>query len=350
MRYIFTHKYLFTIICILTSIPAISAYLCAAENQNVLEHETGVYYTVKKGDTLWGISKKYFDSPWAWPELWKENKYIKNPHFIEPGDKLRLFYSKDSDLIIDNILKSDETKTTLQTEKSCDIDALYFNYPAIDSVGFIKKEPVLPNGSIFKVKDDKVAISEGDLVYIKYENNSKFEPGSKYTIYRMLKSLTDSKTGALIGKQYYLTGIVEVKTVEPLYAIARVLKSFREIDLNDLLMPYEPISRKIPIIKSEKGIEGSVIIPEEERSIIGDNTIVFIDKGKNDGVKPGQFYTIYYREKKNITPDNLSATLLAPVDFGKLLVLFSEQSTASALITRSDKEIPIGSLVGSPVE
>ena len=55
----------------------------------------------KKGDTLWDISKRFFDSPWVWPELWKENQYIKNPHIIEPGDELRLFYNKESDLIIE---------------------------------------------------------------------------------------------------------------------------------------------------------------------------------------------------------------------------------------------------------
>ena len=61
------------------------------------------------------------------------------------------------------------------------------------------------------------------MVYIRHENNSKFTPGSKYTVYRTFEPLTDNKTGALIGKQHYITGIVEIKTVEPLYAIAEVI-------------------------------------------------------------------------------------------------------------------------------
>ncbi|MFH2044220.1 MAG: LysM domain-containing protein [Pseudomonadota bacterium] len=347
MRNILKHKIIITVTCILTSMIVIPASLYAIENQETLEHEIGVYYTIQKGDTLWDISKKYFDSPWVWPELWKENKYIKNPHFIEPGDMLRLFYNRESDLILNEDQSPEDSNS--QSENTCEKDILYFNYPAIDSIGFIKKEPVSPNGSIFKVKDDKVVISEGDLVYVKNENNSDFVPGSKYTVYRTFEPLADSTPGSA-GKQHYLTGIVEIKTVEPLYVIAEVLKSFREIAINDLLMPYEPRSPKIPIIESNKEIECSILVPEETKELIGDNTIVFIDKGEKDGIKPGQFYHIYYREKENISPDSLVSTYLAPVDFGKLFVLISEQTTASAVITRSDREIFTGAAVRYPVE
>jgi hypothetical protein len=45
-------------------------------------------YIVKKGDTLWDLSESFFKDPFAWPELWKKNPHIEDPHWIYPGDSL----------------------------------------------------------------------------------------------------------------------------------------------------------------------------------------------------------------------------------------------------------------------
>lgn len=44
-------------------------------------------YTVKKGDTLWDISKKYLGDPTRWPEIYSLNKKVigSNPNLIYPG-------------------------------------------------------------------------------------------------------------------------------------------------------------------------------------------------------------------------------------------------------------------------
>jgi hypothetical protein len=49
-------------------------------------------YVVKRGDTLWDISKVYLRDPWYWPEIWYVNPQVANPHLIYPGDVLRLVY------------------------------------------------------------------------------------------------------------------------------------------------------------------------------------------------------------------------------------------------------------------
>src|SRR6478609_8403779 len=47
-------------------------------------------HLVQRGDTLWDLCNRYYQNPWAWPKVWSYNPQIANPHWIYPGDQLRL--------------------------------------------------------------------------------------------------------------------------------------------------------------------------------------------------------------------------------------------------------------------
>jgi nucleoid-associated protein YgaU len=48
-------------------------------------------YVVKRGDTLWAISRRYLGSGKRYPALVRANRgRISNPDLIFPGQKLRL--------------------------------------------------------------------------------------------------------------------------------------------------------------------------------------------------------------------------------------------------------------------
>ena len=328
-------------LCVIAVIIAFPFTLCAEQNENFVEHEAGVYYTIQKRDTLWDLSHRFRDTPWQWPDIWSENSQIANPHRIYPGDRIRLFQRKDIGKLID-------TSIGKYKEVAIEKEPLYYFYSSIDKIGFIRKEPVNPMGTIFQVKDDKEMISDGDLVYIRTDENASFIQGSKFTVYKTLKPLRDGETNSYIGIQYYLTGFVEIIKKEPQFVIARVVKSFRTIKVNDLLMPYVKRLPKVILTESRKELKGKIIVSEERASIIGDNTVAFINKGSKNGVKSGQSYTIFYQEKKRLDPAIKADVLLPPVDFGTLLVLHAEETTATVLITSAEKSIYPGADIYFP--
>jgi len=318
----------------------------ARENKKTVEQETGFYYTVQKGDTLWDISGRFFDSSWLWPDLWGENSQIFNPHWIYPGERIRIFHQKGAQSLIGKTVSRSRV-----LEKELQKEPKYYYYSPIDKIGFIRKDPVAPSGVIFKVKDDKGLIGEGDLVFIRSKGDiTLFTAGSKYSVYRTLAPIIDQKTEALIGTQHYLTGIVEIRKIEPRFAVARVIQSYRTMEVGNLLMPYKMRSPKIELTQSKKGLNGQLIISEEHENIIGDNDIAFIDKGSKDDVKLGQQYSIYYQEKGRLDTDTKEDVLLTQVVYGTLLVLHTEPTTSTVLITRSDRSIKPGAKICSPIE
>jgi len=308
----------------------------AGEQEKPLEYKykTGIYYTVQKGDTLWDLSNKFLDSPWVWPDLWKENNHIHNPHRIYPGQRISFYVQEDPVYV---------KKTNHVGKKPLEKKEPYYLYSKIDSIGFIKKKPVMPHGSIFNVKEGKEMISHGDLVYIK--QMVPMEIGSKYTVYRTIKIKKETRSSEKF--QHYLTGVVEITQKQPDVVLAKVVKSFRAIETEDLLIPYKERSPQIILKETRKRIDGKIILSEENESIMGEGSIAFIDKGDKDCVRPGQKFSIYYQEKKKLDKKTNKADILPPVDLGTLLVLHTENSTATVLVTQSEKDIYPGAKICS---
>ena len=329
------------ILCLSIGLGSMSQGICNAEEpgEKRLELESGFYYTIQKGDTLWDISEYFFDSAWVWPDVWQKNDQIANPHWIYPGERIRLFGRQELETFVEPEAESEMAGQLIESR--------YYYYPAINTVGFIREKPVSHAGYIFKVKEDKDMISVGDSVYIRPSGNVTLKPGDRFTVLRTLSPDEDNETNTFIGIQHYLLGMVEITDVEPEFATASVMQSFRHIELNDLLIPHEPQSPKIMLTESKKGLNGRIIIAEEHQGMFAD-TVVFIDKGRKDGIKVGQSYSIYYQEKEYLDPKGKESIMLSPVDIGKILVLRTEKATATAIVTYADKAIHPGATIRTP--
>ena len=356
---------------------AVPLSLPAAEDEKTVEYQTGFYYTVQKGDTLWDLSQKFSDTPWQWPELWKENDQIANPHRIYPGQRIRLYRRRDTSASgkgagagagrgtgagWDTDANRDtgaargtdaargaaghrRKSETLGLNPSAMID---FHYASVERVGFIRKEPAASHGTIFKVEGHKNMIATDDLVYIRPEDNFTLMQGNTYTIYRTLPPIIDRTTKKYIGIQHYFTGVVEITLTRPEFVLGRIVAAYRPIRVGDLLMPFQKRQPRVEIQDSPPGLQGQIIDSEEHQVMFGESAIAFINKGKQDGVKPGQLYWIFQQEQYRINPKNKNDVTLTPVLFGELLVLHTEETTATVMITNSRKAIHAASKIISP--
>jgi hypothetical protein len=306
-------------------------------HSNDMNYEAGFYYTVKKGDTLWDISQRFDDTPWVWPELWKENDQLPNPHWIYPGERIRLFRRSDKHRVQNQSKVAPQVAATPYSEPAPQVN---FYYGRMDRVGFIRKPAIQPSGTIFNVLDDKKLVSAGDIVYIQHPTAGQFAPGERFTVYRTLKPTDDRHSETTIGSQHLLLGVVEVSKNESKYAIAKVIDAFRAIEPGDLLMAYQTRPPEVIVTDSSPGLEGTIICTEDHNNLIGSNVTGFIDKGEDDNVRVGQQYTLYYQETK--TGADGQQLTLAPVDVGSFLVLHTEKTTSTVFVTEARGEISPG--------
>ncbi len=329
------------------------------DDPNIVEENGAYYYTIQKGDTLWDLSQRFYNTQWYWPELWKQNNDVPilNPHLIYPGQRIRVYPRKPEEPPMPAEAPMAPAAAPAEEfdmgpePREIELDKgrpeCCF-YSLINRVGFIRKEPVFPSGVLFKVQGNRTMISKGDTVYIRRMTDEPLPLGGYFTIYRTFKPLKDEKTGREIGSQHYLTGVAEIVKNEPRFTIARIVQSFRTIYVNDLLMPYGSRSPNIEPVESKKGLHGEIIKAEEDMTFFGEQHIVFIDKGEKDGVKPGQTYKIYEQEKAELNVESGEEALLTPVDIGELFVLLAEPTTATAIITKSARQIEPGVSFRSP--
>jgi len=322
----------------LWALPALSQ----GPGESTVPYEAGLYYTIKKGDTLWDISKRFNDSPTLWPELWKENKQIANPHWIFPGERIRLFHHQG----VKEVVQA-PAAAAVQPPAPAPPPPKYYTFRGVDGIGFIRSQPAPALGKLIKTHEDNYLIGEKDKVTIQPEPGAELVVGQQYLVYMLSKPIRDSESKRIIGVQHYPTGLVRIDKIEPKVALGEIVKAFRPIGVGNLIMPYTKRSAKIELKAAPAGIRAKIISSEENDTMMGDTFIAYIDRGSRDGLAPGQQLGVYEQHRQRLEGKERQTVMLPPVDQGKVLVLHTEETTATVLITDSLKELMPGALVGT---
>lgn len=140
----------------------------------------------------------------------------------------------------------------------------------------------------------------------------------------------------MFGRQFSYRGRVRILSVEEETAIGEVVQSCLGMRVGNVLKPFVPepvpLARRTPMRPANdpatnEAIEDTPVILASPARLVtmGQDHVVYLDKGEDDDVLPGDIFTIY---RPNQSPK-------PPVVIGELAVLSVQSHSAVARILES---------------
>ncbi len=251
---------------------------------------TPVFHTVRKGDTLWGLCDTYFRNPWRWPRVWALNPSITNPHWIYPGDRIRLRKGEAS--------RSPAPTVTAYSPKQTLPGTIY-----LKQRGFIAEEELKHAAKIVGSREEKIMLATYDSVYIKYPHDKPLKVGQRYDIYRKLKEVIHPVTKRRVGHMVEILGQVEINQLSKAnVARGTIRNAVNPIERGDLVgLLKRKFDAVRPIKNTRTKVKGTVIAVLDNTNLIGTKQLIFIDRGKKYRVKVG--YTFYVTRRGDAYQD-----------------------------------------------
>lgn len=261
-------------------------------------------HVVVKGDTLWGISGKFLKDPWQWPKVWRMNRAeIKNPHLIYPGDVVLLDTSSGSPQL--KLMRETVTLEPGIREEPLAAEAIQTISPSVITP-FLSQPLLIENGQldssprIISGPDNRVILSPGTRVYI---NNIKDGSGTHWNIYRPGEQLIDPDTKEVIGTEAIYLGDVDIARYgSP--ATGDIVRAKEEIFAKDrLVVSADEFKSSFVPHAPDKEINGRIMRIYGGVAEGGPNTVVSINRGKNDGLEEGHVLAIKRYGKVILDPE-----------------------------------------------
>ena len=307
-------------------------------------------HTVRKGDTLWGICDYYFRNPYQWPRIWSYNPQIQNPHWIYPGDLIKLRSGAQTPVM--DVQQPQGQQSMVDRRRQVVPDTIFLR-----DVGFIDDTDKDNWGEVAGAAVDKMFLTDTDEIYVRLGPDRDAKVGQELTIFRPLRAV---KGGRLVQIQ----GTVRVDAWDPKTRIARG-KIVETLDVIERGARIGPIGRKftvVPPARNDAEIKANIIASIYPHNFYGQNQVVFIDKGSDDGVRAGnRFFVIRKGDdwRKTLQSDAAGQRIALESDdpadtekyprytgtnfpeevIGEIRVLVTKPHNSVCLVTRSTHEI-----------
>jgi len=309
-------------------------------------------YIVKDEDTLWDISQRFYNDPFLWPRLWHQNQYITNPHYIYPGDRIRLYPYKV--LIEEEVTpRVEEVKPLLPPKEEVppplspppEVIRLVL-YPEIRSAGFITDE-MEGIGRVVAAKVDKLQWVDEDEVYINFQKGLAVQKGDEFTIFRVGEPIQHPVIKKkVVGRKVQILGrAVIIKAEEGRAQTALITRSYEAILKGDEVVPLFPPQEELAVSRLESPVYGWIVASKQPKLELVDGDVVYIDQGEESQVRPGTLFDVLRRgvvveypvDKKKKEKVKLPDELIA-----RVVVISTQLKTSTAVIVQSRRSIYVG--------
>lgn len=330
--------------------PAESGYYVAGGAATPIEERdvhTGVVpdlHVVRSGDTLWDICFYYFNDPWQWPKIWSYNPQITNPHWIYPGDLVRLL--PRGMFVQGPVGPEPDIKPEPGVERP--VAPTKKSEVSLKQIAFVQKADLDKSITIDGAVDEKELLGDGDSVYLRYPEGKPPQVGQRYSIYQPGKSVKKGDTE--YGSYVRLLGTLEVVSVkQDKRARGVILNATREIQRGAKVGPLLKTYRNVPPVLPTVDAQGTIVGLIAHDELIGDGEVVFLSVAKKSGVQVGNRMFVVRRG------DGMPARMDSHVGqddrrfparaLGEIIIVEVGENASVGLVTLSVQEMAIGDIV-----
>jgi hypothetical protein len=244
------------------------------------------FHVVRRGDTLWEICSAELKNPWLWPRVWSYNPHLQNPHWIYPGDQLRLMpagsVARQSRALGD---QAGGAGRFVNRRQLVPPDTIFLR-----DVGYIDDPDKEVWGQVIGARKEQQLLTDGNVVYMILRPGAELKLGQLMTVFvevREPKSVDGARMppGSLVA----FKGTVQIDQWNPETRIARGNLT-ESLDIIERGAKIGPVGRRfyvVPPEKSDVDVEGRVLTSLYPHVLLGREQVVFIDRGANDGLRAG---------------------------------------------------------------
>lgn len=333
-------------------------------------------HVIERGDTLWDLAARFYGDPYLWPQVWEKNQYILDAHWIYPGDPLVLGIEVAP---VDNLAEGGEEVGEPEEDTGTpDGDVLTAEQAAGDPVplggesdiyctGYIgdldekfehtiigsEYESISPDldmlpsygfrGKYGRPGTAKYNLSTGDIVYLDGGRARGMTPGSLFTVIQPQRQVVHPISRQVVGRFYHYLGRIRVLSVQEETAIGEIVHSCDPILVGNQLRTFEaepvPLGRlgalrpvNYPEPEEELRDNPVILFTQDDLVSIAEDHVVYIDRGEDADVTPGDLYTIYRKNREG----------LPPIVIGELAILSVHKSSSLAKVIESRYAVFVG--------